>query len=313
MQTAAVRFTFEGCELDLGRYELRRDGDVVAVEPQVFDVLVHLVRHRDRVVTKEELLDEVWGDRFVSESALTSRIKAARRAIGDDGPRSGSIRTVHGRGYRFVAERRGDGTGTDDAGRDRRRPAEQQHPVLHDAGRRAARLRHGRARATAREGRQLAHPPRLRLGEPGLAALVARPVGRHRLVRYDERGCGLSDWDVDDFSLDTWVGDLETVVDAAGLDRFPLLGISQGGPVAITYAARHPERVPRPDPLRHVRRGSPDPRPHGSRPGRGPTRSCSWCASVGATTRRPSARCSRRSSCPRARSSSGRRSTSCSG
>jgi len=66
---------------------------------------------------------------------------------------------------------------------------------------------------------------------------------RHRLVRYDERGCGLSDWDVDDFSLETWVADLETVVDAADLDRFPLLGLSQGGPVAITYAARHPERV----------------------------------------------------------------------
>ena len=66
---------------------------------------------------------------------------------------------------------------------------------------------------------------------------------RHRLVRYDERGCGLSDWDVDDFSLETWVADLETVVDAAGLERFPLLGISQGGPVAMTYAARHPERV----------------------------------------------------------------------
>ena len=63
---------------------------------------------------------------------------------------------------------------------------------------------------------------------------------RHRLVRYDERGCGLSDRDVDDFSLDTWVGDLETVVDAAGLERFPLLGISQGGPVAMTYARGTP-------------------------------------------------------------------------
>jgi len=66
---------------------------------------------------------------------------------------------------------------------------------------------------------------------------------RYRLVRYDERGCGLSDWDVDDFDLDTWVTDLETVVDASGLERFPLLGVSQGGPVAISYAVRHPERV----------------------------------------------------------------------
>lgn len=68
---------------------------------------------------------------------------------------------------------------------------------------------------------------------------------RHTLIRYDERGCGLSDWDVaaDSYTLDAWVRDLETVVDALGLERFPLLGISQGGPIAITYAARHPERV----------------------------------------------------------------------
>lgn len=65
----------------------------------------------------------------------------------------------------------------------------------------------------------------------------------HTLVRYDERGCGLSDWEVDDFSFDAWVRDLETVVDAVGLEDFTLLGISQGGPVAIRYAVRHPERV----------------------------------------------------------------------
>ncbi|MGH2467328.1 MAG: alpha/beta fold hydrolase [Candidatus Limnocylindrales bacterium] len=68
---------------------------------------------------------------------------------------------------------------------------------------------------------------------------------RHRLVRYDERGCGLSDRDVADFSVDAWVSDLDAVVDAAGLDRFALLGMSQGAPVAIRYAAHHPERVSR--------------------------------------------------------------------
>ena len=65
----------------------------------------------------------------------------------------------------------------------------------------------------------------------------------HSLVRYDERGCGLSDWNAEEFSLEAWVRDLEAVVDAAKLERFPLLGISQGGPIAITYAARHPEKV----------------------------------------------------------------------
>ncbi len=69
-------------------------------------------------------------------------------------------------------------------------------------------------------------------------------LGRgHTIVRYDERGCGLSDRDVDDLSVDAWVGDLEGVVDAAGLERFALLGVSQGGAVAIAYAVRHPERV----------------------------------------------------------------------
>lgn len=66
---------------------------------------------------------------------------------------------------------------------------------------------------------------------------------RHTLVRYDERGCGLSDWDVGDLSFEAWVEDLEAVVDAAGLERFVLIGMSQGGAASIAYAARHPERV----------------------------------------------------------------------
>ena len=75
--------------------------------------------------------------------------------------------------------------------------------------------------------------------------LFERLARNRRLVRYDERGCGLSDWEVEEFSLDAWVRDLEAVVDAAGLKRFPLFGISQGGPIAIAYTVRHPERVSR--------------------------------------------------------------------
>jgi len=71
-----------------------------------------------------------------------------------------------------------------------------------------------------------------------------RELGRdHTLIRYDQRGCGLSDWDVAELSADLWLNDLEAVVDAAGLKRFPLFGISQGGPMAVRYAARHPEQV----------------------------------------------------------------------
>jgi DNA-binding winged helix-turn-helix (wHTH) protein len=96
-------FVFGDCELDLDRFELRRAGRRCPVEPQVFDLLAVLIRERRRVVPKEELLDTVWGNRFVSESALTSRVKAARQAIGDDGRSQQLIRTAHGRGYQFVA------------------------------------------------------------------------------------------------------------------------------------------------------------------------------------------------------------------
>ncbi|MEL7156174.1 MAG: winged helix-turn-helix domain-containing protein [Actinomycetota bacterium] len=102
--TGASTIAFEDVVIDLGSYELYRDGALVSIEPQVFDVLLYLIEHRDRVIGKVELFDEVWGDRFVSESALTSRIKSARQAVGDDGRQQKIIRTTHGRGYRFVAE-----------------------------------------------------------------------------------------------------------------------------------------------------------------------------------------------------------------
>ena len=90
---------FDGFELDTQRYELRRDGTAIPVEPQVFDVLTHLIINHDRVVTKEQLFDAVWGGRFVGEAALTSRIKAVRRALGDDGESQRYIRTVRGRWF----------------------------------------------------------------------------------------------------------------------------------------------------------------------------------------------------------------------
>ncbi len=97
-------YTFSGVEVDTGQIELRGDGESIHIEPQVFDVLVHLIEHRERVVTKIELLDEIWGGAFVGESALTSRIKSARKLVGDSGRAQKVIRTIHGRGYQFVAD-----------------------------------------------------------------------------------------------------------------------------------------------------------------------------------------------------------------
>ncbi len=104
MEGAETRLGFGDCEMDLRRQELRRGGEVVRIEPQVFDLLVHLIRHRDRVVSKDELFDTIWQGRIVSEAALSSRINAARKAIGDDGESQKLIRTMHKRGFRFVGE-----------------------------------------------------------------------------------------------------------------------------------------------------------------------------------------------------------------
>jgi predicted ATPase len=104
-----MRYRFEGCELDTAVYRLTVAGRTEPVEPQVFDLLAYLIEHRDRVVSKEELLDNIWGNRFVSESTLTSRVKSARRAIGDDGRAQRYIRTVQGRGYQFVSPVEEDG------------------------------------------------------------------------------------------------------------------------------------------------------------------------------------------------------------
>jgi DNA-binding winged helix-turn-helix (wHTH) protein/predicted ATPase len=97
-------YSFDGFELDRGHYELRHEGRPVALEPQVFELISYLVEHPGRLLTKEELLDEVWGTRFVTESALTTRVKQARRALGDDGRSQRVIRTVIGRGYRMTAD-----------------------------------------------------------------------------------------------------------------------------------------------------------------------------------------------------------------
>src|SRR5215510_2821896 len=91
-----------GYTLDMDRRELKRSGELIPLEPQVFDLLVYLVQNRDRVVSKDDLIASVWEGRIVSGSTLTSRINAARRAIGDSGEEQKLIRTIARRGFRFV-------------------------------------------------------------------------------------------------------------------------------------------------------------------------------------------------------------------
>ena len=95
---------FEEFVLDVGAAELRKSGEVVPVEPQVFDLIVFLARNPDRLITRDDIIEGVWRGRIVSDSAISSRINAARQVLDDDGSRQRIIKTVHGRGFRFGAK-----------------------------------------------------------------------------------------------------------------------------------------------------------------------------------------------------------------
>src|ERR1700692_1911089 len=97
-------YIFDNYALDPDRRELRSGATAVAVEPQVFDLLVHLIRHREHVVSRDELIESIWGGRIVSESALSTRINAVRSAIGDSGTEQRLIKTLPRKGVRFVGE-----------------------------------------------------------------------------------------------------------------------------------------------------------------------------------------------------------------
>ena len=99
-----MQYVFGDCALDPDRRELTRNSRTIAIGPQVFDLLLYLVRHRERVVSKDDLLDAVWGGRIVSESTLTSHINAVRKAIGDSGEEQRLIRTIPRKGFRFVGD-----------------------------------------------------------------------------------------------------------------------------------------------------------------------------------------------------------------
>jgi pimeloyl-ACP methyl ester carboxylesterase len=209
----------------------------------VFDLLLYLIQNRDRVVSKDDLIASVWGGRIVSDSTLDSRINATRKAVGDSGDEQRLIRTVARKGVRFVCA-------VDEATKNETstspKPATTSQQEIHFC--------------TASDGVRIAYalagsgPPLVKTANwlnhleydwesPIWSHLLRALAAEHRLIRYDERGNGLSDWNVDDISFEAFVRDLETVVDAAGLDRFSLLGVSQGCPVSIAYAVRNPGRV----------------------------------------------------------------------
>lgn len=211
-----------------------------AIEPRAFDLLVYLIENRDRVVHRDELLDQVWAGLTVSESALSSRIKDARSAIGDDGTAQKLIKTFHGRGFRFVGAVDETTRGT---GADTLTPAAQRIRYCHtEDGVRVAYSTTGEGPVIVKAANWMSHLE-FDFESPIWRHWISALSRNHRLVRYDERGNGLSDRDVSDLSFEAMVADLESVIDAIEVDRFALFGISQGCAVSVEYAVRHPERV----------------------------------------------------------------------
>ena len=244
-----MTFNFGNCHIDCDRRELHRMGTITRVEPQVFDVLVHLVKHRERVISKDELIREVWDGRAVSDDTLTSRVGAARRAIGDTGTAQQFIRTVTRRGFRFVGEvREQNGSpplDTTERSRTDSPPVRQTIRFCETSDHiHLAVATAGRGAPVVKAANWLNHLE-FDWESPVWSPLFSRLAAQGELIRYDERGTGLSQRDVPDFSFEGFVRDLETIVDACELPRFGLLGISQGVPVAIAYAVRHPQRVSR--------------------------------------------------------------------
>lgn len=228
---------FEGFRLDLQQCVLRRDGNAIELRPKAFDVLRHLMANAGRVVSKQELLDTLWPGVVVTDDALVQCVSDVRQALSDSGHRI--IRTLPRRGYLFAAETTP-------------RPVESlATPTLAGQGIDECRTADGVRLAVAEVGRglplvrtptwfnHLEHEWQVSF-RGGLYQFLAE---RLRLIRYDGRGSGLSERYVPELSFDTFERDLQAVVDTLDLPRYALLGISQGAPVAIAHAARHPDRV----------------------------------------------------------------------
>ncbi|MBO6727682.1 MAG: alpha/beta hydrolase [Rhizobiaceae bacterium] len=232
-----MKYEFADCLIDASAQELRVDGRVRPVEPQVLRILLFLIENRDHVVSREDLVRSIWNGRIVSEAAIAAGLSAARRAVDDSGSKQRIIKTFARRGVRFVADVTTVG-----------RPMSATAPTLD-----ICRASDGVGIAYSRAG---AGTPLIKTASwvnhqqhdwtsPVFGDILHRLADRHELIWYDQRGAGLSERAVTDLSFEALTRDLEAVVDATGHKSVSLLGISQGAALAIDFAARHPERVDR--------------------------------------------------------------------
>jgi pimeloyl-ACP methyl ester carboxylesterase/DNA-binding winged helix-turn-helix (wHTH) protein len=245
----AASLALPGFEFDFMHAELRTaSGERVPLRPQVLDVLRCLARRPGFMVAKEELMRSVWPKVVVGDDSLVQCIRELRQALHDTAHRV--VITEPRRGYRLMAAAAAPVASAAVASAAVTEADANEPPAFHQDirfattpdGVRLAYAASGQGAPLVRTAHWMTH-----LDWDWRSATLGPPIRamsqRHRLIRYDGRGYGLSDWDAGPGSLEQGVADLEAVADSAGVQTFALLGASTGAPVAIRFAARHPRRV----------------------------------------------------------------------
>ena len=249
MMDSNTTYEFADYRLELAEHRLSRHGVALPLTGKAFQLLAILASRHGKLVSKSELMALIWPETAVEENNLDRNISTLRKVLGEQPNGAPFIETVPRVGYRFLAEVRERNAIFGDEPQFTSNSVSEAHALRQDIRFCVTPDNVRLAYATIGSGFPVVKVATCfnHLGfeweGPIWKHWVRDLTESHSLVRYDGRANGLSDWDVADVSIEAWVRDLETVVNAAGLERFALLGQSQGGAVALEYAARHPDRV----------------------------------------------------------------------
>lgn len=240
---SSVVYRFGPFRLEPRERLLARGEESVPLTGKAFATLLFLVERHGRLVPKQELMDAVWPDTVVEENNLDRNLSMLRKALGEQANGEPYIQTVPRSGYRFVAAvTQNEVESFDPAPSTEPAPKQEIRFCITPDKTRLAYSHCGTGHPIVKVANCFTHL-NFEWESPIWRHWVRDLPKGHCIFRYDGRGSGLSEWDVQDVSFEAWIQDLETVVDAAGLKKFVLFGHSQGGAVAIAYALRHPERV----------------------------------------------------------------------
>ena len=237
-----ARIAFGPFVLDAANEVLTREGQQVRLRPKTFAMLAYLVAAAGRLVTKKDLLDDLWRDVFVGDAALKTCMREIREALGDDVQRPRYIETAHRRGYRFIAPVAPVAdAATDDSAEALFKAPRTRYARTNDVNLAYQVVGSGPIDVVFATG-GISHLDYL-WTEPSLACFLVRLASFARLIVFDTRGTGLSDGRGEDATAAQRVGDIRTIMDAAESRRAVLVGISDGGAICTLFAATHPERT----------------------------------------------------------------------